>query len=270
MSNKQWDAIILNDYEAVLPLVWKRKWIYKIIYQPFFCQQLGVFSIRPAEYVPTEKMVQSIPSGFRYIHMHLNPDSSVLLPGIKFLNRTSFFIRLNKPYYKIYDNYKTDAKKNLAQLSEQDYSYFKSDSPQLAADCFFAAYGKYYKDAEVIKQMITACAVEATQMDMGFTRSIYGPDGELWCSGFFFSSNKTIHYSMAAPTEAGRKAGATHALLDEVLKEFSESELTFDFEGSDIKNVAYFYSKFGPEKYHYYSIEIDKLPAYIQLLRKQT
>ena len=41
---KHWDALVLNDYEAVMPLTWNRKWGIKYLYQPPLTPQLGIFS----------------------------------------------------------------------------------------------------------------------------------------------------------------------------------------------------------------------------------
>jgi hypothetical protein len=62
--------------------------------------------------------------------------------------------------------------------------------------------------------------------------------------------------------------GATHLLIDEVIKEFSNQALIFDFEGSDIKSVAYFYSKFGSHKVHYLQIKANRLPFWCRFLKK--
>jgi uncharacterized Fe-S cluster-containing protein len=72
---------------------------------------------------------------------------------------------------------------------------------------------------------------------------------------------------MAAPTDEGKKYGATHILIDEVLKEFSNKNIIFDFEGSDIKSVAYFYSKFGSVTSHYLQIIKNKLPWWLRFLK---
>ena len=40
---KHWDAIVLNDYEAVMPLTWNKKYGIYYLYQPFLCASLGVF-----------------------------------------------------------------------------------------------------------------------------------------------------------------------------------------------------------------------------------
>ena len=39
-----WDVLVLNDYEAVMPIPWKQKFGLKYITQPYFCQQLTIYS----------------------------------------------------------------------------------------------------------------------------------------------------------------------------------------------------------------------------------
>lgn len=34
--SENWEVLILNDYEAVMPLPWKQKYFLKYITQPFF------------------------------------------------------------------------------------------------------------------------------------------------------------------------------------------------------------------------------------------
>ena len=40
---KHWDALVLDDYEAVMPLTWRKKFGIRYLYQPAFTQQLGIF-----------------------------------------------------------------------------------------------------------------------------------------------------------------------------------------------------------------------------------
>src|ERR1700712_3420862 len=44
---KQWSALVLGDYDAVMPLPWNRKWGFRYVYNPAFVPQLGIFSPRP-------------------------------------------------------------------------------------------------------------------------------------------------------------------------------------------------------------------------------
>ena len=46
---ESWDALILNDYDAVWPLPVRTKWGLKYFFRPFAVQQLGIFSKLPLE-----------------------------------------------------------------------------------------------------------------------------------------------------------------------------------------------------------------------------
>ena len=68
-----WDALVLNDYEAVMPLPWRQKYFIKYIYPPAWTQQLGVFSNFKIEADLVEQFVNSIPKKFKkeiYRHLH--------------------------------------------------------------------------------------------------------------------------------------------------------------------------------------------------------
>ena len=39
-----WDVLVLDDYEAVMPIPWRKKYGIKYVYPPFWVLQLGVFS----------------------------------------------------------------------------------------------------------------------------------------------------------------------------------------------------------------------------------
>ena len=60
---RNWDALILNDYEAVMPLTWNKKWGIKYLYQPPLTPQLGIFSATNI----SEKLVDAFISKIKYI-----------------------------------------------------------------------------------------------------------------------------------------------------------------------------------------------------------
>lgn len=269
MAGHAWDALVVDDYKAVFPLVWKRKFGIPYLYQPFFTQQLGLFSTSEISMELMNACIEAIPKKFRYWNFHLNTENSFFTPDTAFVMRTTYCIDLQQHYTEIYDSYNADAKKNLRKIETLDYSISKVVAPEVAADVFFAAYGSHYKNSEALKPKIVACAHQALQYNMGFTRAVYGPGGELWCAGFFFKSNGTIHYAMAAPTEAGKHHGITHLLIDAVLKEFAGTPYVFDFEGSDIPSVAFFYAKFGAKARYYTQIINNRMPSWTRVFMKK-
>src|SRR3954449_9121354 len=38
-----WSGLIMNDYAAVMPIIWRRKWGIRYVYNAPFIQQLGLF-----------------------------------------------------------------------------------------------------------------------------------------------------------------------------------------------------------------------------------
>src|SRR5258708_15662853 len=47
LTGGQWDALVLGDYQAGMPLTWRRKYGISYLAQPPFSQQKGIFSPLP-------------------------------------------------------------------------------------------------------------------------------------------------------------------------------------------------------------------------------
>ena len=54
-----WDALVLNDYESVMPLCWKSKWGINYLYQPPFVQQSGIFSTKPLSDIVVQQFINA-------------------------------------------------------------------------------------------------------------------------------------------------------------------------------------------------------------------
>src|SRR5215203_6156794 len=68
----KWDALVLNDYEAVMPLPWRKKWGINYIYQPFLTAQLGLFGNHITAKL-LEAFLDAIPAKFKLWEFPLNP-----------------------------------------------------------------------------------------------------------------------------------------------------------------------------------------------------
>jgi hypothetical protein len=66
----------------------------------------------------------------------------------------------------------------------------------------------------------------------------------------------------------GKTIGASHALIDAFIKDHANQNLILDFEGSDIRNLAYFYEGFGAGFEIYPGLKVNKLPWYVRLFKK--
>ena len=68
---KNWEALVLNDYEMVMPLTYNKKYGIYYLYQPPFCAQLGVFGNELTKEI-VEKFIATIPLKYKYWDVYLN------------------------------------------------------------------------------------------------------------------------------------------------------------------------------------------------------
>ena len=90
---------------------------------------------------------------------------------------------------------------------------------------------------------------------------------EVIFGGLVIEFRDRLYYAMAAPTEKGRNARATYFFIDQLLQRFAGSKRIFDFEGSELPNVAEFYQRFGPAREQYLHLTINNLPWFVRLFK---
>src|SRR5689334_14051783 len=69
---ESWDAVIEDDYSAVLPLPRRKKYGIEYIFQPFYTNQFGVIARENVSAEKVNSFLQSIPKRFRYVDVMLN------------------------------------------------------------------------------------------------------------------------------------------------------------------------------------------------------
>lgn len=80
-------------------------------------------------------------------------------------------------------------------------------------------------------------------------------------AGLFLLSSKNIAINLFnASSSLGKKNSAMFFLLNELFKLYSGNNITFDFEGSEITEVARFYKGFGGVAVRYPYIKLNRLP----------
>ncbi|MBC7426004.1 MAG: hypothetical protein H7321_05665 [Bacteroidia bacterium] len=269
MAGKKWDALILNDYEAVFPLVWNKKYGLSYLYQPYFIQQLGIFSLLPLTTQQIWNFFDTIPRKFSFREISLNASSRVFMPDTELSDRTTYILDLNKPYHELYDNYNADAKKNLAKSAIKQLDSINDVPVEKVVEYYKNAYGALNPSVKPeVYEKIEALGKLAVLNGKAISLGVTGAGGELLAAGLFLISHSRAHYVLGAPSEEGKAYGATHTLIDAFIKQYAGTEMILDFEGSDIPTVAYFYSKFGSSPTTYYHLKQNLLPWWAKLLKK--
>ena len=247
MCGQEWNALIYGDYEAVFPLPVKRKWGISVVYQPFFCQQLGLFAQAgfPLGYTA---FLNAIPQKFFKVNLQLHPE--IELPE-NTVPRTNLLLNLNRPYTEIAAGYNPDARKNLRKCTEAGIRVEACEDYTEAINLYKAVWGPLNPVLKQFHYNAFGNACKALQMRSEAICLRACLENEVMAYAIFLRSPHYLHYVCAAPTAAGRKLGVMHTVIDHVAQTYAALPLFLDFEGSDIPEVAAFYRKFGPVEERY-------------------
>lgn len=263
---KNWDALVLNDYEAVMPLTWKRKYGIHYLYQPFLTAQLGVFgNAVNAELL--EVFLEAVPRKFKYWDIYLNPQNVFSLNGFNLYQRSNYVLGLEKQYGDIYKSYRENVQRNIKKAQqagcriEKDFDVEKVIGLALKQMLFSSkesgenvdSFRKLYKQLNSRKMATTYGIVTAH-------------DGLVASCVFFFSHNRA-YYILVGNHPNGKTIGASHALIDAFILDHAGKNVLLDFEGSDIPSLAFFYSSFGAVEEKYAGIKLNRLPFYLRWLK---
>ncbi|HWJ91086.1 MAG TPA: GNAT family N-acetyltransferase [Flavisolibacter sp.] len=258
-----WDGLVLNDYEAVMPLPWRKKFGLKYIYQPFLTAQLGVFG-KKVDAPLVAEFFNAIPAQFRLIEFSLNYGNLFPLTQLNLYIRTNFVLDLRPSYETLRDRYRENVQRNIEKSAK--YGCFISNDVAIESVIELA---KRQDDKSSGKDFASFAKLYGELKTRG-AAVCYGvrtSKGELIASAAFLFSPERAYYLLVGNHPNGRTLGASHALIDAFIRDHAGRNLVLDFEGSDIRNVAFFYSGFGAKEELYPAIKLNRLPALLRWLK---
>lgn len=262
----EWNALVWGDYEYVMPLPVRKKFGIKYIYQPIFCQQLGIF---PEPSISKAKLFyETLYKIIRYADVHLNSVNPPVekMQNVSFIQRKNYLLLLQKSYPNIAADYSTNTKRNIKkaqknnlQLIEgirlEDYIAFKKN--QIAA--------KFSQnDFKKLKNIIAYGQYKG----IGKIYGVYDNQNHLRAAVYFCRWKDRIIYLNAASDKTGKELRAMFYLLDQFIKMNAEKNIILDFEGSMIPGIAQFYEGFGALPETYFQLKFNRLPLFLKWLKR--
>jgi hypothetical protein len=264
---KHWDALVLKDYEAVMPLIWNKKYGFYYLYQPAFTASLGVFGKNLTEMLIGE-FIQAIPSKFKLTEISLNSGNIFSIPTGFSILRSNYILHLNKSYEELYKAYRDNHKRNINKAFQLGCSVSREvpvdEIIHLNKEQLQHIDGTKPEDYPNFKKLYEFLKTRGQAK----TYAIIDPKKTALASAVFFFSHNRAYYIMVGNHPDGKSIGASHALIDAFIKDHAGQDLILDFEGSDIRNLAFFYSGFGATEEIYPALKINQLPFYVKWLKK--
>jgi hypothetical protein len=262
-----WDALVLDDYHAVMPLTHGRKYFICYLHQPFFTQQLGVFAKAQLNQDLIIEFISAIPSKFKFIEVNLNEQNYYLSEEYKLIKRKNYLLNLNKPYDKLVKDYNNQALRNLKKSRKQEIELRTIQYKEVIT--FYRIHksevtlGVKSEDYLALEGLMEV----AYKRGKLFSKGVFSKSGELLACGSYLMQKGRIIFLIGTSSASGRETGAMHYLMDSMIFQFSNHKMLFDFEGSEIPGIARFYKSFGAIKTHYFRLKKNRLPWLLRLLK---
>jgi hypothetical protein len=253
IMSKNWDALILNDYEAVMPLTWNKKFGISYLRQPPFTQQLGIFGNIVFDEEITDLFISKALQIFPFAEINLNYANEYKNNAAK---KCNLILHLNRSFHEIENDFRKDF---VNQIKKNKLNYESSGEIEKVIQLFKENYGdKLRISSNAYKHWFSLCKHLHSTGEI-LVRKVLSAKGELISTALLLKDQRRIYYVMSATLPAGRKQHANYFLLYHLIKEFAEQDLIFDFEGSELPSIKSFFLKFGPVEQPYPFVKINNL-----------
>jgi hypothetical protein len=262
---KNWDALVWGDYKYVMPLTFNRKWGLTYLYQPTFCQQLGVFPEPPDDI--QQQFAQFVFSKYRYVQIQVTPQMQTTnFKQFAVTPKTNQVLPLIAAYPEISMRFSQNTKRNIAKAKNESVTVMKGLNPAdfISAKKMADTVKSSFHSFKNLEKIIAFSLSEST----GTIYAAYTSANELCAAAFFLHSGNRVVYLSAFSSSEGKKNRAMHLIVDEFISEFAGSGILLDFEGSSIEGVARFYNGFGALTETYCQLTLNRLPFPLTLFKK--
>jgi len=231
-----WDVLVLDDYKAVMPIPWKKKYGLKYIGQPYFCQQLGVFSKEKFTKEFQEEIIKKIPKKFVKVSLNFN-SSNFLTSNMKPLK--NYILALNNTYDTLFKAF-SKGRKHAVKVGQKNQLLLNKTTISELIDMKkeFYAHGNF---PIIVLEKLASYVLENNK---GFILGVF-KDGNLVGGGLFLRSKDRITYLFSSFNMEGRKLQAASFLISNIVKQNENSNVILDFEGGNLPNIGSFFKSFS-------------------------
>ena len=261
-----WDVLVLDDYKAVMPIPWKKKYGIKYVYPPFWLLELGVFSLDENQDI--NSFLQVLCGNFKFIELRLNTKNKFLKSD--FLIKRQFqYLDLEIGYESILKGYNRNRKREIKKANKHHLIENWNDNPEKLITIFKAniaerVKGISDKDYTTLLNLMQF----SIQKKVGELLTIYDSNDKLLAAAFFLKHKNKVTQLVCASDVSNRKNGVHAFFNDRAIFKYQRHFSVYNFGGSSMKNIANYYTSFGATTEDYQQIKYNNLPFLLGLFKK--
>jgi hypothetical protein len=262
----EWDALVLGDYEYVMPLPVRRKLGILYVYQPLYSQQLGIFP--PPTPQVAVAFLESLQHRYRFIDIQMN---SLNLPvrdlkDVVFTRRKNYLLHVGAEYHAIEDAYTNNTRRNIIKAGANHLSF--AEGIPMEAYLEFKQQNLPVKLSKEGMQKLKSIIAYCLYKGIGEIEGVYSAGNNLCAAVFFCRWKERVIYMNAVSSEEGKETRAMFFLIDKFIQSVAGQDIAIDFEGSMIPGIARFFEGFGASPEVYYQLNYNRLPAFLSWIKR--
>ena len=256
-----WDALVEDDYDAVMPLTGGKKYGINYLFQPFFTQKWGVYGKNEVNKEKIEQFLEAIPEKFKFAEIRINAcNNPEGFKGFENSLHHNIELDLSEKYEVLAENYHSNTKRDLAKAKKEKLQIIENAEPLSIINLFRKNRGKdIEKWGDKEYNRLLNLVEEAKNHDSCLVLGVQNADNQLVAGAFFMISHKKIVFLFSGADESNKELHGLTFLLDFVIEKYSGTDFIFDFEGSDNEGLARFYKGFGGKEIFYGELKFNKL-----------
>lgn len=251
-----WSALVLNNYEAVMPLPWNRKFGIGYVYPPTFCQQCGITTQLTDDRL-TDRFLSAIPSQFRFGELQLNAANRSNTHQA--VLRTNYLLDLARDADTLRKGYSRNASRNIRHAASLSLRLDQEIAPEVIARLHRQRFGRQapVQDLARLVPLLNRWIGDGRAV----TFAARDHDNHVLASSAYLIYKQRITFILNGNPARYLDTGATHWLKDQVIGKYAGRGYVMDFEGSDNADFARFYTQFGATAAERYPrLTINRLP----------
>lgn len=255
-----WDALVLGDYEAVLPIKIHKKFIWKFSLHPLFIRSIEVLG----DTSKSDLFIKWLRKNVDFLKLCF-PDNYAFLAKSE-INRIFQILDLKSDYLSIKKNYSENVRRKLKTFEKSGLQVVEGSNQQELLALFEA------EKAHIYEQMNSDALQRLSNLMANYLKNGKGKlleirkENQLLAAAFFIiEGNKTLYLKGIVNPE-GKQIGAMQALFDAIIQLGANKWESFDFGGSNDENLALFNCKFGAIDNNYVLLKMNQLPWPLRVL----
>lgn len=252
--SENWEALILNDYQAVLPLPFVKKMGFKLYVQPLFNQQLGPFSLEPLNAEQLTAISNELPTSSLFFNLNFSEELISIDANKKFnpSRRINQIISLETSIEEIEQNLNRSVRRNVKAGLSNFGDLQEIHDPKEVIEFYRAILnekvglreGHYDTLLQLFNKALENKSVIFHQLKHKETDTVV-------CNGAVIVDEHRIINLFSASSKKKIYKGAASTYIYQLLTKYACKKKIFDFEGSDIPGINKFFTSFGATTTYY-------------------